>query len=59
MARTYGISNRCGMHCAPSAHKSFDTFPQGTVRLSISHFSSKEDIDYAIESIQKIMKEYD
>jgi selenocysteine lyase/cysteine desulfurase len=59
LARTYGISNRCGMHCAPSAHKSFDTFPQGTVRLSVSHFSSKDDVDYTIDSIKKIMEEYD
>ena len=58
LARTYGISNRCGMHCAPSAHKSFNTFPQGTVRLSISHFSSKEEVDYTIDAIKKIMKEY-
>lgn len=30
----YGISTRCGMHCAPNAHKTLETYPQGTVRFA-------------------------
>ena len=30
----FGILTRCGLHCAPSAHRTLGTFPRGTVRLS-------------------------
>lgn len=52
----FGIKNRSGLHCAPLAHKTIGSFPTGTVRLSISYFNSKQDIDYAIDSINKILK---
>lgn len=39
-----GVALRAGLHCAPLAHKSLGTFPTGTVRLSVSAFTSKEDI---------------
>lgn len=58
LVHTYGVSNRCGMHCAPSAHESFGTFPQGTVRLSISHFNTKEEIDQVVKSIKEILAAY-
>ena len=50
----YGILTRCGLHCSPSAHKSLDTFPRGTVRFSLGFSSTEADVDaalYAIESI--------
>jgi selenocysteine lyase/cysteine desulfurase len=52
----YGIATRCGLHCAPSAHKTLGTFPQGTVRFSFSHFNTMEEIRYAIDAINKIIK---
>ncbi len=54
--RDYGIKTRCGLHCAPSAHKTLGTYPHGTVRFSFSHFNTNEDIDHALESINKILK---
>lgn len=54
--KDYGISTRSGLHCAPSAHKTLNTFPRGTVRFSFGHFNSYEDIDYVIDSINKIYK---
>ncbi|GAA3640913.1 aminotransferase class V-fold PLP-dependent enzyme [Asaccharospora irregularis] len=54
--KNYGISTRSGLHCAPSAHKTLNTFPRGTVRFSFGHFNSYEDIDYVIDSINKIYK---
>ncbi|MGB6128585.1 MAG: aminotransferase class V-fold PLP-dependent enzyme [Psychrilyobacter sp.] len=53
----YGIMTRSGMHCAPSAHKTLGTFPKGTVRFSFSHFNTKDEIYYTIDSIKKIMEE--
>ena len=56
LSKEYGIMTRSGMHCAPSAHKTLGTFPKGTVRFSISHFTTLEEIDYAIDCINKIAK---
>lgn len=52
----YGIKNRSGLHCAPLAHKSIGSFPSGTVRISISYFNNKSDIDYTIDCINKVIK---
>lgn len=53
--KDYGISVRCGLHCAPLAHKTLNTFPDGTVRFSFGIFNTKNDIDYAIDSIKKVI----
>lgn len=39
-----GIALRAGLHCAPLAHKSAGTFPEGTLRLSLSAFSTEEEL---------------
>ena len=31
----FGILTRCGLHCAPSAHKTLGTFPAGTFRWAL------------------------
>ncbi|MGI6588655.1 MAG: aminotransferase class V-fold PLP-dependent enzyme [Peptococcia bacterium] len=56
LAEDFQIMTRCGLHCAPSAHKALGTYPQGTVRFSFSHFNSKEEINYALFALQKICK---
>lgn len=48
----YGIKTRCGMHCAPAAHKTLGSFPQGTVRFSLGFFNTLEEIDYALQAIR-------
>ena len=50
----YGILTRCGLHCAPSAHKTLDTFPRGTVRFSLGFASTEEDVDGALHAIRAI-----
>lgn len=50
----YGILTRCGLHCAPSAHKTLDTFPRGTVRFSLGFASTVADVDAALEAIRAI-----
>jgi len=52
----YGIMTRVGLHCSPLAHKTLGTFPKGTVRFSFGYFTSEEDIEYAIQCIEKISK---
>lgn len=50
----YGILTRCGLHCAPSAHKTLDTFPRGTVRFSLGFASTEADVDTALAAIKAI-----
>lgn len=52
----YGIMTRCGLHCAPRAHKTLGTFPQGTVRFSFSQFNTKEEVDFCLNAIKEILK---
>lgn len=49
-----GIKTRSGLHCSPLAHKSIGTYPRGTIRLSLSLFTTKEEIDYTIDVINNI-----
>ena len=46
-----GIMTRVGLHCAPRAHKTLGTFPQGTVRFSFGGENTEEEIDRALEAI--------
>lgn len=55
LEQNFGISTRVGMHCAPSAHKTLNTFPQGTVRFSFSSFTTEEDIAYALNALEQIL----
>lgn len=50
----YGIMTRVGLHCAPNAHKTLGSFPQGCVRFSFSIFNTEAEIDYAAEAVRKI-----
>ena len=50
----HGILTRCGLHCAPSAHKTLGTFPRGTVRFSVGFASTEADVDAALEAIRAI-----
>jgi len=54
----YGIMTRCGLHCAPTAHKTVGTFPQGTVRFAPGRTTSMEEIDCALEAVSAILKEH-
>jgi len=49
-----GIKARSGLHCSPLAHQTIGTYPNGTVRLSISYFTTKRDIDYTLAVLNKI-----
>ncbi len=55
LCKEYNIITRCGLHCAPSAHKTLGTFPNGTVRFSFSHSNTIEDVEYALDSIYNIV----
>ena len=47
----YGILCRPGLHCAPAAHHTIGTAPQGTVRFSFGFFTSEADVDAAAAAV--------
>ena len=53
----YNIMTRCGLHCAPNAHKALGTFPQGVVRVSLGHKNTEEEVDKFINSLESYLKE--
>lgn len=54
LEQEYGIMTRVGLHCAPLAHKSLKTYPQGTVRFAFSASNTKEEIDRCVEGIRSL-----
>lgn len=51
----FDIAVRCGYHCAPYVHKLIGTeTTDGTVRLSISYFNTREDIDALVSALQEL-----
>ena len=41
----YHIMTRVGLHCAPNAHKTLDTYPAGTIRFSFGPQNTNNEID--------------
>lgn len=56
LEQRYGIMTRVGLHCAPMAHKTLHTYPQGTVRFAFSAANSEEEIDICLEGIREIIR---
>lgn len=54
LEREYEILTRCGMHCAPSAHKALGTFPQGVVRFSVGYRTTEAEVDCALRAIKEL-----
>ncbi len=55
--RHYGIMARAGLHCAPAAHRSISTFPQGTLRLSPGFFNTEAEIQAVLAALDRINSE--
>jgi selenocysteine lyase/cysteine desulfurase len=55
LAENYSISSRAGLHCAPTAHRYFGTYDRGgTVRFSVSWFTTPEHVAIAVEAVRAI-----
>lgn len=54
LEQSYGIMTRVGLHCAPMAHKSLKTYPQGTVRFAFSAANTKDEIDICIKALREM-----
>lgn len=51
-----GIAVRCGLHCAPLAHEKMGTAETGTVRVSPSAFTKKEELDALTRQVWQLSR---
>jgi cysteine desulfurase family protein len=52
----YDILCRPGLHCAPVAHRTVGTFPQGTVRFSFGYYNTMAQVQRAVRAIEEISR---
>ena len=52
----FDILSRVGLHCAPAAHKTIGSFPEGTVRLAPGIFTTIDEIQSVVNAINRIAK---
>jgi cysteine desulfurase family protein len=57
LEREFRILCRPGLQCAPAAHRTIGTFPEGTVRFSLGYLTTEEEIDQALQAISHIVRE--
>lgn len=50
----HGIMSRVGLHCAPAAHRTMGTFPEGTVRFGLGAFNTEAEVDVALAAVTAI-----
>jgi cysteine desulfurase family protein len=51
------ISVRVGLQCAPDAHRTIGTYPQGTVRVSPGYFTTESELDKFLLAIKRISQQ--
>ncbi len=54
LQNSYGITVRTGLHCAPYIHKELHTYPQGTVRASLSCHTTDDDLRALAAAVREI-----
>ena len=50
----FNIAVRVGLHCAPLVHEDIGTINRGAIRFSPGMFNTPEDIDRAIEAVERM-----
>jgi len=57
LSERYGILCRHGLHCAPAAHRTLGTYPNGTLRFAFGPFNTPEHIDYALGALREMLRD--
>ena len=55
LLENYGIVTRAGLHCSPLIHQYLGA-PEGTVRLSFTIMTPREDIEAALAAVEEISR---
>ena len=51
----HGVLSRVGLHCAPAAHRTLGTFPEGTVRFAPGAFTTLDEIQAAVRAVAQVL----
>jgi selenocysteine lyase/cysteine desulfurase len=54
LQRRFGIEVRVGLHCAPLAHRTLGTFPQGTLRIAPSPYHAPSDFEFLLSALREL-----
>lgn len=54
LQNSYGITVRTGLHCAPLIHHRLGTEKFGTVRVSLSDFTTRQDLQALVQAVREI-----
>ena len=54
LENAHGVMTRVGMHCAPRAHKTLGTFPEGTVRFSFGHANTMDEVEECLAALEQV-----
>jgi cysteine desulfurase family protein len=54
--QAFDIATRAGLHCAPQAHRTAGTLECGALRFSPGWFTTRDDIEYATQSLCSILE---
>jgi selenocysteine lyase/cysteine desulfurase len=57
LEKKFGILCRPGLHCAPAAHHTLGTFPEGTIRFGLSAFNTGIEVDAAIRAVSLVSQQ--
>ena len=52
LSEDWSIETRPGLHCAPLAHKTLGTYPEGALRISPGYFSTEEEVRKTVEALE-------
>jgi len=55
LADRYAIATRVGLHCAPNAHKTLETYPTGTLRFSFGWHNTAEEVNVALQALKEVL----
>jgi selenocysteine lyase/cysteine desulfurase len=57
LERDFAVLSRPGIHCAPLAHETIGTHPEGTTRLSFGPFTTEEHVDIAANALVRVAQQ--
>jgi selenocysteine lyase/cysteine desulfurase len=52
----HGILCRVGLHCAPAAHRTIETYPTGTVRFGLGAFTTMDEIEVGLAAVARLAR---
>jgi cysteine desulfurase / selenocysteine lyase len=50
----FAILSRPGLHCAPAAHRTIGTFPQGTIRFSFGFHNTEDEVNMGLDALSRL-----